>query len=297
MNRRLLQLILALVATLTAVQPTWAFVEDTPPTFGNGGVDPRQSGDPPAVAAAQRILEEFFLYTNRVYAERGFANPWLMREEVGNRQTDWLNKTLPLACGRLVSGWKNMNWVPGRGWQHELPPRAVRRGANVPCEFTAPTLATAGVDPRLTADPAAVAAAQQALDQFYRETNLSYSLHGYTNPWTMREALGNDQSAWLDMTLPLARAQLVGGWRNMNWVVGQGWRHEAGPFVSVGRDWLPQVAGGEALFAWTANPKAAAPLPEIVARTQRTPPAPFVDPEALRIMQSLEVELGGEYGR
>jgi hypothetical protein len=294
-NKRLLQVLVALAATLSAVQPAWAFVEDTPPTFANGGVDPQKTGDPPAVAAAQRALEEFFTYTNRVYSARGFANPWLMREEVGNRRTNWLNKTVPLACGRLVSGWKNMNWVPGRGWQHEVPSRAIRRGANVPCEFTAPTFANGGIDPRRTADPAAVAAAQQALDEFYRETNLSYSQNGYTSAWMMREALGNEQSAWLDMTLPLARAQLVGGWQNLNWVVGRGWRPEAPPPVGVASGALIQgAAGGPEILAWTADRKAAAPLPPVLAEAPRRPPTPVEDPEALRIIQSLGLELGGE---
>jgi hypothetical protein len=292
---RLLPLLLAFGLMLSAVQPAWAFIEDAAPTFANGGVDPEATGDPPAVAAAQRALEEFFAYTNRVYSARGFANAWLMREEVGNRPSNWLNKVVPLACGRLVGGWKSMNWVPGRGWQQESPSRRVARGASVPCEFTAPSLANGGVDPRLTADPAAVAAAQKALDRFYRETNRGYSKHGYSSPWVMREDLGNEQSAWLDMTLPLARAQLIGGWQNMNWISGKGWRLESPSLLNLPS--VPLVEGasdGEMVFAWTASREVAAALPPILAQAPRKPPVQVEDPEARRIMQSLRLELGGE---
>jgi hypothetical protein len=292
LRTHLISLIVACGLTTTAVQPAWAFIENKPPTFANGSVDPNRTGDPPAVAAAQRALDAFFGHTNREYSVKGYANPWLMREELGNRQSNWLNQTLPLACGRLVSGWKNRNWIPGRGWQHEAPPPAGATGATVPCEFRAPTFANGGVDPNTTADPATVAAAQKALDDFYRETNLSYSITGYSNPWTMREELGNEQSAWLDMTLPLASGELVGGWKNRNWIPGKGWRHEAPP-VSVARGSVLQASGGETYIAWSPDPSAMR-LPADLAASPRRPASPVDDPEAARIMASLGLELGGE---
>ena len=294
MRRSILSLVVALGVTAAATQPAWAIVEDQAPTFANGGVDPNLTGDPVAVAAAQRALEGFFDYTNREYSARGYANAWLMREELGNRQSNWLNKTLPLACGRLVSGWKHMNWIPGRGWQHEAPPPAVVRGASVSCEFEAPTLANSGADPRQTFDPTTVAAAQSALEAFYRETNLNYSLAGFSNPWTMREALGNEQSAWLDMTLPLARGHLLGGWRNRNWIPGKGWRHEAPPVLGVARGSLLEGRFPGPTLAWVADRTSAPALPPELAQLPRKPENPVDDRQISAIVDSLGVELGGE---
>jgi hypothetical protein len=294
MTRHLLSLVAALVVAAAGAQPAAAFVEDRAPTLANGGVDPNRTGDPAAVAAAQRALEAFFAYTNRTYSIKGYANAWLMREELGNRQTDWLDKTLPLACGRLVSGWKNQNWIPGRGWRHEAPPPGVVRGAPVPCEFEAPTLANSGADPRNTYDPATVAAAQRALTNFFRETNQNYSQAGYSNPWTMREELGNEQTAWLDQTLPLAEGHLLGGWKNRNWIPSRGWQHEAPPTASLPFGAL--LGGGPVgtTLAWIADRVAAPMLPPELAAAPRAPTGGAYDPEAAHIMDSLGVDLGGE---
>lgn len=304
MRMHLLSFVAAVGITLTTVQPTRAFLEDTPPTFSNGGVDPNKTADPVAVAAAQRALEEFFGHTNREFSNRGYANPWLMREEIGNRQSNWLDKTLPLACGRLVGGWKYMNWVPGRGWQHEASVTPAGAGASVPCEFRAPTAANGGVDPSKTADPIAVAAAQRALDEFYLETNLDYSLTGYSNPWSMRETLGNEQSDWLDTTLPLARGQLVGGWKMMNWIPSKGWCRCAPPAPNLSLAPAPQVgapsggsgAGDTEYHAWTPDRRQAVAPPIGLGLAPRKPLLVQDDPEATRIMKSLGVELGGEEG-
>lgn len=293
MKRAILSFLVAVGVAATVTQPAQAFVEDRAPTFANGGVDPNQTGDPAAVAEAQRALEAFFDYTNREYSAKGYANAWLMREEIGNRQSDWLNKTLPLACGQLVSGWKNMNWIPGRGWQHEAPPPAVEKGASVRCEFEAPNLANSGADPRWTFDPGAVAAAQSALEAFFRETNLNYSMAGYSNPWSMREALGNEQSAWLDMTLPLARGHLLGGFKHRNWIPGKGWRHEATPVPSVAQGSLLDLKLGEQTVAWIAHRSLAPALPPELAQVPRKPANPVDDHEAGAIMGSLSIELGG----
>jgi hypothetical protein len=45
---------------MAAVQSVGAFLEDTPPTLANGSVNPNRTGDPAAVAAAQRALDELF---------------------------------------------------------------------------------------------------------------------------------------------------------------------------------------------------------------------------------------------
>jgi hypothetical protein len=214
-----------------------------------------------------------------------------MREELGNRQDGWLDKVLPLACGRLVGGWKYMNWIPGRGWQHEAPSRAVVQGVTVACEFEAPTVSNGGADPSLTSDPVAVEAAQRALETFYRETNLEYSLRGYSSPWVLREAVGNQQSNWLDMTLPLARGQLTGGWKEMNWLSGRGWCHCA---VAAGDASLGIVLGGPEYLAWTPDWRAAAPAPTGAGLARRKPPTAEADPVVARIISSLGVELRSE---
>src|SRR3989442_922724 len=109
---------LAICLLLVGQTLALAFVEDTPPTFENGGADPTQTGDPASVAAAQQALAHFFEYTNSNYSILGYSNPQIMRQERGNVGTDWLDQSLSLARGQLVGGWKNMNWVPGFGWCH-----------------------------------------------------------------------------------------------------------------------------------------------------------------------------------
>jgi hypothetical protein len=291
MNTQLLSLLVALGMTLAVVQPAAAFLEDTPPTLANGGVDPKRTGDPDAVAAAQRALDALFAHTNREFSQRGYANPWQMREALGNQQDGWLDKVLPLACGRLVGGWKYMNWIPGRGWQHEAPSRSVARGDTVTCEFEAPMLTNGGANPSRTTDPIAVAAAQQALEVFYRETNLEYSVRGYTSPWVLREELGNQQSNWLDMSLTLARGQLTGGWKNMNWLSGRGWCHCAAPTANSS----PGLSHGDPEYlAWTPNWRIAAPPPAGLGLAPRKPPTGDVDPVVTQIIGSLGVELRSE---
>jgi hypothetical protein len=292
MNTQLASLLAAVGVTLAVVQPARAFLEDTPPIFENGGVDPNRSGDPVAVAAAQRALEALFTHTNQEFSQRGYANPWLMREELGNQQDNWLDKVLPLACGRLIGGWKYMNWIPGRGWQHEAPGRAVVQGVTVPCEFEAPTQTNGGADPSRTSDPVAVSAAQQALEAFYRETNLEYSVRGYTSPWVLREAVGNQQSNWLDMTLPLARGQLTGGWQEMNWLVGRGWCHCAAPAANPS---LGLVIGGPEYLVWTPDWRVAASPPAGLGLARRQPRVVQADPVVSRIISSLQIDLGGEH--
>ena len=249
-----------------------AFQEDTPPTLSNGSADPEMTADPAVVASAQRALESFFEYTNQAYGPAGFANAWLMREEVGNRQDHWLDRVLPLACGRLISGWKSMNWVPNTGWRREAPALSQASWSSVDCEFSPPSFANGGANPDQTADPPAVRAAQASLIDFYRTTNRAYSTAGYSNAWAMREERGNSQSAWLDMTLPLARGQLQGGWRNMNWVPGKGWQHSSisGP-VGIGLSLAPSPAVANQVVAWTPDRASAAPLPPDLGRIPRKP--------------------------
>ena len=291
MNTHLLSLLAAIGVTIAVVQPAAAFLEDTPPTHANGGVDPKRTGDPAAVEAAQRALDALFTHTNQEFSQRGYANPWLMREALGNQQDAWLDKVLPLACGRLVGGWKYMNWIPGRGWQREAPSRAVAGGDTVACEFEAPTLTNGGADPSRTSDPIAVRAAQKALQAFYRETNREYSLRGYTSPWVLREELGNHQSNWLDMSLPLARGQLTGGWEAMNWQSGRGWCRCAAPVANSSPGLLP---GGEQYLAWTPNWRTAAPPPAGLGLAPRKPPTRDHDPVVTSIISRLGVELQSE---
>jgi len=225
--KSVLGLALAMCLLLLGQTLALAFVEDTPPTFENGGADPTQTGDPASVAAAQQALAHFFEYTNSNYSIIGYSNPRIMREELGNGRTDWLDRTMAVACGRLVNGWKYLNWVPGFGWCDCAAPLVVRAraGAAVPCEYTPPVAGSGGADPNATIDPPAVAAVQLALSEFYQATNRTYSLLGYSNPQVMRQERGNVGTDWLDQSLSLARGQLVGGWKNMNWVPGFGWCH------------------------------------------------------------------------
>src|SRR5215210_5749317 len=136
---------MALAATLWlgSSGPAAAFVEDTPPTFAHGGVDRSRTADPPAVAAAQRALVDFYAFTNREYGPAGYANPQAMREEVGNRASRWLDQTLALARGQMVCGWKCRNWIPNKGWRHEAPPPASQQPslASAPLTGSQPTLA------------------------------------------------------------------------------------------------------------------------------------------------------------
>jgi hypothetical protein len=198
---------------------------------------------------------------------------------VGNRQNDWLDRVLPLACGRLLSGWKSMSWVPEIGWRPESPVIAQASWSAVECEFSPPSFANGGVNPDETVDPPAVRAAQASLVDFYRMTNRAYSVSGYSSAWVMREELGNVQSAWLDMTLPLARGQLRGGWRNMNWIPGKGWQHAAiaGP-ATPGMSLAPAPVTSGQVVAWTPDRKNAAPLSPELSRVPRKP-AEAPDPE------------------
>jgi hypothetical protein len=289
MSRILLHIALVLaLAGFTGPSAWAAFQEDTPPTLANGGADPETTADPAVVAAAQRALESFFEYTNQAYGPAGFANAWLMREELGNGQDAWLDRVMPLACGRLVSGWKSMNWQPNTGWRRNAPVLQQASWSAVECEFTPPSFANGGVNPDETADPPAVRAAQASLVEFYKLTNRSYSVAGYSSAWVMREDVGNSQSAWLDMTLPLARGHLRGGWRNMNWLPGKGWQHaaitsppNATPLIA------PVLSGAAPIVSWTADRKSAAPL----AAELRAPRKPATPPD-----EGVVVRIAGSSG-
>jgi hypothetical protein len=279
MRRSALSLIVAFMLAGWTNLASAGFQEDMPPTLANGGAVPEMTADPAVVAAAQRALESFFEHTNQSYGPAGFANAWLMREELGNRQSRWLDQVLPLACGRLVSGWKSMNWVPNIGWRRDAPMLSQASWSAVECEFSPPSFANGGVNPDQTADPPAVRAAQASLVEFYRMTNRAYSVSGYSSAWVMREEVGNSQSAWLDMTLPLARGQLQGGWRNMNWIPGKGWQHAAssGPGTS-GIRLAPSPAVGGPVVAWTPDRTSAAPLSPDLGRIPRKP-TEITDPD------------------
>jgi len=270
-----------MLASLTVSATSAAFQEDVPPTMANGGADPEMTADPPVVAAAQRALEDFFDHTNRNYGPAGYANPWLMREDVGNRQDNWLDRVLPLACGRLESGWKSMNWIPNVGWRREAPSPKQDAWSAVECEFTPPSFANGGVNPDETIDPPAVRAAQASLVEFYRMTNRGYSTSGYTSAWVMREEIGNNQSAWLDMTLPLARGHLQGGWRNMNWIPGKGWQHAAS-----GISLAPAPSASGSIVSWTPDRKHAAPLSPELQLLPRKPDLPSDDRIVGRIVET-----------
>jgi hypothetical protein len=279
-----------------------AFVEDTPPTQENGGVDAQRTADPRAVAAAQRVLTEFFRHTNQAYSLGGYANPRVMRETVGNGQDNWLDKTMNLACGRLIGGWHYQNWDPDRGWCHCAPSRpSPRQSGATSCDYAPPSTGNGGVDPNTTLDPPIVAATQEALRGFYRYTNLTYSRLGYSNPQVMREERGNDQTEWLDQSLALARGQLVGGWKGLNWSPGKGWCACSAPLVSVPSSGQAAEQAATLLgvptsyYAWQTPAQ-----PERVAATSRpragrsSPSRDTVDGEARRIMNGLQVNLGGE---
>ncbi|MFN0070547.1 MAG: hypothetical protein ACKVVP_03525 [Chloroflexota bacterium] len=288
MGRLALHVIVVLGLSFSASPSAWAaFPEDTPPTFANGSSDPETTADPSVVAAAQRALEAFFDFTNRSYGPAGFANAWLMREEVGNRQDNWLDRVMPLACGRLVTGWKAMNWIPNTGWRHQAPPATQASWTAVDCEFSPPSFVNGGVNPDSTQDPPAVRAAQASLIEFYRATNRDYSRSGYSSAWVMREDVGNSQSAWLDMTLPLARGQLQGGWRNMNWIPGKGWQHAAMPGSSgLGPLLVPVPTQSSPVVTWTPDHKSAPSLAPELERIPRIPTAPQDDGVISRIAES-----------
>jgi hypothetical protein len=91
-------------------------------------VDPNTTADPAAVAAAQRAILNFYISTNLDYSVEGYNIPAEMRVADGQQQSDWLERTLPLACGRLVGGYRFMNWVPGIGWQHAPAPERSAQG-------------------------------------------------------------------------------------------------------------------------------------------------------------------------
>ena len=289
MPGKLLSLGLAVGLFAETLGTAYAFVEDTPPTFANGSVDPNRTTDPAAVAAAQKALSDFFDHTNLSYSMAGYTNPRVMREDIGNTQSDWLDKTMPLACGRLVNGWKAMNWVPGKGWSHGAAGAASGPStAGVSCLYTPPTIGNNGADPNQTIDPAAVGAAQKALGDFYTYTNLSYSNAGYSNPQVMREVIGNTTDDWMDQALNLARGRLVGGWKFMNWVPGKGWCHCAAPRAS-----------GAEFHSWAAQvPHDSVSLPRTVASrldsARSDPQAKTVLDGAERIKSSLAVALGGD---
>lgn len=318
MRKVLLGLALALGLTLIGTTPSAAFVEDTPPTFENGGVDPNRTADPPAVAAAQKTLAEFFAYTNREYSLKGYLNARVMREELGNGQGDWLDKTMNLACGRLVGGWHFLNWLPNQGWCRCAVPAfgATVSPGPVACEYGPPTAGQGGVDPNLTIDPPVVAASQKALVDFYRVTNRTYSIKGYANPQLMREILGNEQSDWLDQSLALARGQLVGGWKGMNWMPGRGWCHcsasaaalaarrpiatEAGltPADGGGAEVAGLLGVSTTYYEWEGRTVAQRSDERVKAYFSRAVPAARpADDRAASIQGGLGVRLGGDEDR
>lgn len=269
------------------------FVEDTPPTFENGSVDPNKTADPPAVAAAQKALAEFFDHTNRNYSAAGFANPREMREHFGNRQSNWLDKTMPLACGRLVAGYKGRNWIPGKGWAHEAPPRA-SESASVPCTYRAPAPGEGGPHPDETLDPPAVEAAQKALASFYRFTNDNYSARGYSNAQLMREELGNASGRWLDQALALARGEFECGFRCMNWIPNKGWAHEALPTPSPRTGQRTPDAPALSVATWSIDVRAMAGDTAAILAPQPTLPSRAsvaFDPVVERIIESFRLPL------
>jgi hypothetical protein len=81
-------------------------------------VNPAQTADPGAVAAAQAAISSFFLETASTWSMEGYSSADSMRATEGNNQSDWFDQTLALACGRLQGGYRGMNWIAGRGWGH-----------------------------------------------------------------------------------------------------------------------------------------------------------------------------------
>ena len=123
MQRLLLSMLLSVGLALGAVgtalaQPGGQFPQ-TPVPVPNCSVDPNQTADPAAVAAAQRAIASFYAETNREWSMEGYASAEAMRQTEGNAQSEWLDQTLPLACGRLRGGYQGMNWVPRVGWAHQ----------------------------------------------------------------------------------------------------------------------------------------------------------------------------------
>jgi hypothetical protein len=216
-----------------------------------------------------------------------------MREELGNRQANWLNKVMPLACGRLVGGYRGRNWVAGKGWVHEAP-AAGPASASVPCLYRPPAAGDGGPEPGQTLDPSAVEAAQRALADFYRFTNETYSRRGYPNPQLMREELGNDSGRWLDQALALARGELACGFRCMAWIPDKGWSNEAGPASSTAASRSPAGVRRRGGDAWSGELRSLvgdtgpllAPQPGLLRSG-----AMFADPVVERIIASLGVLL------
>ncbi|MCC7105944.1 MAG: hypothetical protein IT307_12445 [Chloroflexi bacterium] len=112
-----LQASLLLGASSAAVAQS-ASTAQTPLPIPNCNVDPAKTADPPAVARAQRDILDYLEHTTAEYSLAGYASAGGMIGIEGNSRTDWFNATLPLACGRLVGGYRGRNWVPGAGWQH-----------------------------------------------------------------------------------------------------------------------------------------------------------------------------------
>jgi hypothetical protein len=105
-------LVLGSVGTAFAQVP--AVQTDLPPECR---IDPNRTADPAAVAAAQRAIRAFLAETAANYSQAGFATQAAMITTKGNLQSNWYDATLPLACGRLMGGYKGMSWVPNVGWR------------------------------------------------------------------------------------------------------------------------------------------------------------------------------------
>ena len=81
-------------------------------------VNPAQTADPGAVAAAQAAIGGYFLETASTWSMEGYSTAEGMRTTEGSLQSDWYDQTLALACGKLQGGFKGMNWISDSGWAH-----------------------------------------------------------------------------------------------------------------------------------------------------------------------------------
>jgi hypothetical protein len=106
------------LATITDPGSQVAYAQQVSGLPAGCNVDPRQTSDPAAVAAAQAAISRFLADVNRTWSMEGYGSSAQMIGTEGNNQTDWYDQTLALACGRLIGGYAGKNWVAGRGWVH-----------------------------------------------------------------------------------------------------------------------------------------------------------------------------------
>ena len=132
MRQKLLSIVLSaglMAATVSSVAAQGGQTTGATVPLPNCNVNPANTIDPPAVAAAQRAIASFLAEVNREWSAEGYSSSAAMIGAEGNAQSDWYDQTAALACGRLIGGYRGMNWGPARGgWAHDAPPTARTAG-------------------------------------------------------------------------------------------------------------------------------------------------------------------------